>query len=192
MLLPSRRNNKTKRMASRRSTMNTFHVGSVFLLCWALASCANPLTPTIPRASVGDLSDYVLEPLALRVADEKISEASAELKLAHTPKATMQTVASLLNEVPWIGRLLNFRNVSQKAELEEDLAWLETRRIPLKRELLDLFVSRTTQEEEMFIFCVDGVQRRYRALDTNRFTRLPDGPGPCEPIQLYSLKKGRT
>jgi hypothetical protein len=179
-------------MASRRSTMNTFHAGSIFLLCWALTSCANPLTPTIPRASVGDLSDYVLEPLALRVADEKISEASAELKLAHTPKATMQTVASLLNEVPWIGRLLNFRNVSQKAELEEDLAWLETRRIPLKRELLDLFVSRTTQEEEMFIFCVDGVQRRYRALDTNRFTRLLDGPGPCEPIQLYSLKKGRT
>ena len=93
--------------------MSTFHVGSIFLICWALASCANSLTPTIPRASVGDLSDYVLEPLALRVADEKISEASAELKLAHTPKATMQTVASLLNEVPWIGRLLNFRNVSQ-------------------------------------------------------------------------------
>ena len=107
--------------------MNTFHAGSIFLLCWALASCANPLTPAIPRASVGDLSDYVLEPLALRVADEKISEASAELKLAYTPKATMQTVASLLNEVPWIGRLLNFRNVSQKAELEEDLAWLYPR-----------------------------------------------------------------
>ena len=172
--------------------MNMFQAGSVLLLCVVLASCANPLTPTIARASVGDLTDYVLEPLAFRVADEKISEASAELKLAHTPKATMQTVASLLNEVPWIGKLLNFRNVSQKAELEQDLAWLETRRIPLKRELLDLLVSRTTQEGEMFIFCVDGVQRRYQALDTNRFTRLPDGPGPCQPMQLYSLKKGRA
>jgi hypothetical protein len=168
--------------------MNTFHAGPVFLLCWALTSCSNPLTPTIPRASIGDFTDHVLEPLALRVADEKITEAGAELKLARTPKATIQTVASLLNEVPWIGKLLNFRNVSQKAELEEDLARLETRRIPLKRELLNLFVSRTIHEGETFIFCVDGVQRRYQGLDTNRFTRLPDGPGPCEPTQLQTFK----
>ncbi|HEU4502908.1 MAG TPA: hypothetical protein VFR82_14750, partial [Nitrospira sp.] len=85
--------------------------------------------------------------------------------------------------------VLSFRNATQKAQLEEDLAWLETRRIPLKRELLDLFVSRTTYEEQTFTFCVDGVQRRYQALDTNRFTRLSDGPGPCEPMEFSSLRK---
>ncbi len=169
--------------------MNMFHAGAAVLLCGALASCSNPLTQTIPHASIGDFTDHVLEPIALRVADEKISEASAGLKSEHTPKATMQTVASLLYDVPWVGKLLNFRNVTQKAHLEQDLVWLETRRIPLKRELLDLFVSQTTFEEQTFTFCVDGVQRRYQALDTNRFTRLPDGPGPCEPMQLRSLHK---
>ena len=172
--------------------MNMLSGGSVLLLCGTLACCANPLTPSIPRASIGDFSDHVLEPLALRVADEKITEAGAALKAEHTPKATMQTVASLLYEVPWIGKLLNFRNISQKAQLEEDLAFLETQRIPLKRELLNLFVSRTISDGDTFTFCVDGVQRRYQALDTNRFTRLLDGPGPCEPTQLSSLRKSQS
>lgn len=168
--------------------MNMFHVGAA-VLCWTLVSCANPLTHTIPRASIGDFTDHVLEPLALRVADEKISEASAALKLEHTPEATMQTVASLLYEIPYIGKLLNFRNVTEKAQLDRKLIWLETRRIPLKRELLDLFVSGTTYDEQTFTFCLDGVQRRYQALDTNRFTRLPDGPGPCGSMQVRSLNK---
>ena len=169
--------------------MNAFQMGSVLLLSGMLASCANPLIQPVPHASIGDFTDHVLEPLALRVADEKIIEASAALKVEHTPKATMQTVASLLYDVPWIGRLLNFKNVSEKAQLEEDLAWLETRRIPLKRELLNQFVSQTTNEGETFTVCADGVQRRYQALDTNRFTRLVDGPGPCESMQPQTLKR---
>ena len=172
--------------------MKMFHAGAAVLLCGTLASCAtNPLTSptTMARPSIGDFTDHVLEPLALRVADEKVIEASAALKLARAPKGTMHAFATLLYEVPWVGKLLSFRNATQKAQLEEDLAWLETRRIPLKRELLDLFVSRTTYEEETFTFCVDGVQRRYHALDTNRFTRLSDGPGPCEAMQFSSLKK---
>jgi hypothetical protein len=170
--------------------MSRIHV-VVFLLSWALASCAHPPTQTqaVGHASLGDFTDYVLEPLALRVADEKISEASATLKLARTPKSTVQSVASLLQDVPWLGRLLNFTTVAQRAHLEEDLAWLETRRIPLKRELLDVFVSQTTHEDDTFTVCVDRAQRRYQALDVNRFTRLPDGPGPCGPLQLSTLKK---
>jgi hypothetical protein len=104
----------------------------------------------------------------------------------------MQTVTSLLYEVPWIGKLLNFRNVSQKAQLEEDLVWLETRRIPLKRELLNLFVSGTTYEDETFTVCIDRVQRRYHALDPNRFTRLVDGTGPCDATELKSLTKAHS
>lgn len=165
--------------------MNTLHLGHVLLLCGALVSCAH----AGPRASIGDFTDQILEPLALRVADEKILEAGAEMKSAQTPKASVQTMTSLLTGVPWVGSLLNLGTASRKAHLEEDLAWLETRRIPLKRELLDLFIVRTSREGETFIFCVNGVQRRYQSIDTNRFTRLPDGPGPCESTRLQSLNK---
>ena len=175
--------------------MNRMHLSVAILLCSTLASCTHAPTPapaqTPPpgHASIGDFTDYVLEPLALRVADEKITEASAGLKLARTPKGAVQSVASLLQDVPWVGPLLNFSTVSQKARLEGDLAWLETRRIPLKRELLDVFVSQTIHDDDIFAVCIDRAERRYQALDINRFTRLPDGPGPCEPLQLSSLKK---
>jgi hypothetical protein len=147
-------------------------------------SCA----PIAPRASLGDFTDEVLEPLALRVADEKISEVSAERKFARTPKATIQTLAMLLQDIPWIGKLVTFDTVSRKAQLEEDLAWLDTRRIPLKRELLNLFVLRTKQDGEVFSFCISGVQRRYQAIEAARFTRLADGLDSCEQTQLMSLK----
>jgi hypothetical protein len=174
------------------SEMKAFGIGSVLLLCGVLGACANPLTKTVPRASIGDFADHVLEPLALRIADEKISEAGAVLKADRTPKASIQTVATLLSDVPWIGKLLTFRNVSQKAQLEEDLARLERQRIPLKRELLNLFVSRTTYESDTFTVCVDGLQRRYQALDTTRFTRLLDGPGPCALTQLQILNQAQS
>jgi hypothetical protein len=169
--------------------MKAFPIGSILVICLVQGACSYPLAPTIHHATIGDFTDHVLEPLALRVADEKISEASARLKVEYTPKASLHTVTSLLYDIPWIGRLLNVSNVSRKAQWEEDLAWLESQRIPLKRELLDLFVSRTTYQEETFTLCVDGVQRRYQALDTNRFTRLVDGPGPCDLTPLHSLRK---
>lgn len=168
--------------------MNRHQAGCVVLLCGVLASCAHAVPPASP-ASIGDFTDQILEPLALRVADEKIIEAGAELRLAHTPKASTQTMAGLLNELPWIGKLLNFSSVSQRARLDEQLAWLETRRMPLKRELLDLFVSRTTRDDDIFSFCINGHERRYQAINAGRFTRLPDGSGPCDIIPLYSLKQ---
>ena len=176
--------------------MNKSHVGCVLLFCGTLASCAQtlpsaplPYAPQHPHASIGDFTDHVLEPLALRFADEKISEAMADQKLARTPKSSTQTLAGVLAELPWVGKLMNVTTISQKARLDQELVWLETRRIPLKRELLESFVSGTTQEEDTFTFCVDSVQRRYQSLDINRFSRLPDGPGPCQSEQLYSLIK---
>ena len=167
--------------------------GSVVVVLYALlGACANPFLQPSPRASVGDFTDHVLESLALRLADEKISEAGSAMKLEHLPKAPVQAVVDLLDDIPWVGKLLSVRNVSQKARLEEDLAWLETRRIPLKRELLDLFVARTTSEGDVFSVCVEGVERRYHALDITRFTRLPDGIGPCELTQLNSLKRTQS
>ena len=171
------------------NSMHTFQLSLAVLLCGVLGACANPLTPATPHASIGDFTDHVLEPLAVRIADEKIIEAGGAIRVEHTPKATFQTVAGLLYDVPWIGKLLNFTKVSEKAQLEEELAWLETRRIPLKRELLQQLVSGTSHEDQRFTVCVDGVQRRYQALDVNRFSRLLDGSEPCEPARLQSLRR---
>jgi hypothetical protein len=167
--------------------MNRLYASCALLLCAAMVSCAHAM----PRASMGDFTDQILEPLALRVADEKIIEAGAAFKAARTPKASTQTMATLLTDIPWIGKLLSFSSVSRKAQLDEELIWLETRRMPLKRELLDLLVFRTTQDDDTFMFCLDNVQRRYQAMETGRFTRLPDGPGPCEFNPLLSLTKDR-
>ena len=61
-------------------TVNKSHVGCVLLYCGTLAACAQtlPLPPPHPHASIGDFTDHVLEPLALRYADEKISQAMAD------------------------------------------------------------------------------------------------------------------
>lgn len=179
------------RRTSRPTTpsMKLLQVCRILCLCALAGGCANPLLQNGPRASIGDFADHVLEPLALRVADEKISEAAASLKAEHTPKAAVQTVAHLLSEMPWIGKLLNVPHLFDRAQLEEELAWLETRRMPLKRELLNMFLTHTRYEGEAYTVCVDGIQRRYQALDVNRFTRLDDGPGPCELKRLYSLHR---
>ncbi len=77
----------------------------------------------------------------------------------------------------------------RRAQYEETLAWLETRRLPLKRELLDLLLKRTVTTTEGFSACVEGKQRRYQAEAGGRFTRLADGPNPCETTQLQSFKR---
>lgn len=163
----------------------------LFLCSALLAGCATgagSIEP-LPRPSMGDFSDHVLEPLALRLADEKISQTAAERKLALTPKSSTQTLAGLLTEVPWVGKLMNVTAASQKARIEQELAWIESRRIPLKRELLERFMARTTRDGDIFTFCADGVERRYQALDVTRFTRLADGPGPCPILPLLSLQR---
>ncbi len=171
--------------------MRPFWAASVLLSGFLIAGCAGTPEFSGPasRASLGDFTDHVLDPLALRLADEKIAEAIGQHKVARTPKASTQTLAGFLTELPWIGKLMNATAVSRKAKLDEEVAWLESRRIPLKRELLDLFVSRTTQEGDVFTLCVDGVERRYQAYDITRFSRLPDGPGPCAAVPLISLKR---
>ena len=146
-------------------------------------------THATPQASLGDFSDQVLEPLAARLADEKLLEVEALVKAEQTPDVSMQTFASLLQELPWVGKLMNIGTASQKARLEQDLAWLETRRIPLRHEMIALFESRTQQSQDTFSFCISGVQRRYQALEVGRFTRLTDGPGPCETTKLQTLSK---
>ena len=141
------------------------------------------------HASIGDFTDQVLEPLAARLADEKIIEKTALIRAAQTPAASHQTIAAVLQELPWIGKMFTVVNTTRQAYLEQDLAWLETRRIPLRHELLSIFRSRTQQDGNAFAFCVNGVERRYQAIEQGRFSRLDDGSGPCETTPLQSLKR---
>ena len=155
------------------------------VLFWLVLGCVH----VMPHASLGDFSDQVLEPAAARLADEKILEIQALMKAEQAPTVPVQTLASLLQELPWVGRLMNVGAASQKARLEQDLLWLETRRVPLRRELLSLFESRAEHSEGTFSFCISGIQRRYQAIEGGRFTRLPDGPVRCETTPLHTLER---
>ena len=150
-----------------------------------IVSCAHQTR----QASIGDFTDQVLEPLAARIADEKIIERTALARAAQTPAATQQTIAAVLQELPWIGEMFTVVNTTRQAYLEQDLVWLETRRIPLRHELLSIFRSRTQQDGNTFAFCVNGVERRYEAIEQGRFSRLDDGPSPCETTPLQRLKR---
>jgi hypothetical protein len=160
-------------------------IGLAVLLFGAFWGCSY----VVPHASIGDFSDQVLEPAAARLADEKILEIQALMKAEQAPTVPLQTLASLLQELPWVGRLMNVGAASQKARLEQDLLWLETRRVPLRRELLTLFESRVEQSQDTFSFCISGVQRRYQATEGGRFSRLPDGSVPCETTALHTLQR---
>jgi len=150
-----------------------------------LSSC----THVSPHASLGDFTDQVIEPLASRMADEVFMEKRAALIAAHIPEASFATVTSLLVEVPMVGRWIQWGTQVRKTQLEADLAWLETRRLPLKQELRDLFVARTVKTDEGFAFCADGKQRRYQIIEGARFSRLEDGSGPCDLTKLHSLRR---
>ena len=157
----------------------------VLLSLALLSACAHVAS----QASLGDFTDQVIEPLASRMADETFMAKRAAMIAAQTPGTSFATVTSLLGEVPMFGRWIQWGSHIRKAQLEADLAWLETRRLPLKEELRDLFVARTVRTDEGFAFCADGKQRRYRSIEGVRFSRLEDGSGPCELTQLKSLRR---
>lgn len=177
--------------------------------CGGLSSCAH----TTSQASLGDFSDHVLEPLASQLADEHIAQGRADINLTYLERekrisegrtdvsdgATIHGLGSLLvgpsgsertQSVPVVDENQAFKDASmRRAQYEETLAWLETRRLPLKRELLDLLLKRTVTTSVGFSVCVEGKQRQYQAVEGGRFTRLADGPGPCETSELQSLKR---
>src|SRR5262245_10378560 len=193
-----------------RTRMGRFLVACWFAACCGgLSSCAH----TTSQASRGDFSDHVLEPLASQLADEHIAQGRADITLTYLERekrisegrpdvvgeATIHGLGSLLIEpsesdrtksLPVVEENQAFKDASmRRVQYEETLAWLETRRLPLKRELLDLLLKRTVATSEGFTVCVEGKQRQYQAVEGGRFTRLADGPGPCETTELQSLKR---
>jgi hypothetical protein len=181
------RHDMPKQLGSSNRSVLLQRLALVFCVC--LASCQHSSPPSLPSASLGDFTDQVLEPLAVRLADEKIIQDRADSIARFTPKASERGVQDLLTGIPYVGKLLEYGESTRKAELEEELAWLETRRIPLKREILDLFVSRTVPTNAGFSVCVEGRQRQYKLTEGGRFTRLADGSERCDTTELKTLKR---
>ncbi len=168
----------------RRNT----HLWCLIVLGLSLHACAHQASP---KATIWDFTDDVIEPLAGRMAEDKFMAKRAAVIAAHTPRPSRATAKNLLGVVPMLGTLFALEDKTQKVRLDAELAWLETRRLPLKQELRDLLVARTVRTDDGFAFCADGRQRRYRIIDGVRFSRMEDGSEVCEVTELHSLTRDK-
>jgi hypothetical protein len=149
-------------------------------------------------------TEEVLQPLAAQQVEERISHARsllAQINLAKerlaagqplTPEAQalLNGIAGLLALNPGDPRgtdlLLAFADTKAKKPLaarkvayQEALAWIDSRRLPLQREILRRLADRAVRTNKGFAICVDGIQRQYEAGVEGRFIRLEDKPGAC-------------
>lgn len=152
-----------------------------YLVAFALflASCASTLSrPSLP---VGEFYDQVLDPLAEKIANERVNH---ELSTMQSSAASLGTIGSLVNlPIAILGAGLDFL---RQSSAQDKRAALEARRLPLKKELLSLFESRTKETADGYSVCVEGIERRY-SVKHERFVREANGSGPCESAVIYTL-----
>ena len=144
-----------------------------------LVSCAS----TLPRPSlpVGEFYDQVLAPLAEKIANERVNH---ELAGMQPSGSSLGTIGSFVNApVAILGAGLDFW---RQANTQDKRTALEARRLPLKKELLALFESRTNETADGYSVCVEGIERRY-SVKRERFVREANGSGPCEAALIYTL-----
>ena len=153
-----------------------FHV---VLLVLFLASCAR-LSPG-PSLPVGEFYDQVLDPLAEKIANQRVDHELAALPSA---AASLATVGSLINApVAIIGAALD---LLRHSNAQDKRSALEARRLPLKQELLALFESRTKATADGYSVCVEGVERRYSVRGL-KFVREANGSGLCQTALIHTL-----
>jgi hypothetical protein len=79
----------------------------------------------------------------------------------------------------------------REARHKEFIAWLDTRRIPLKEEILDLWVKKVIVKDRSYIACVDSKWRQY-IFESGRFYRLDVAPTAiaesCDRLDLKMMK----
>lgn len=156
---------------------------SLALLC---VSCSGLSLSPGPALPIGEFYDQVLDPLAEKGAAERIDQAKAEVGSQKISPLVAAFIGSLL--APGTGHALGGGLAAlNNSSIEQQLTLLDTRRLPLKHELLQLFIGRTKTEGEHYRVCVEGVERVY-AVQDGHFVRLANGPGPCEVTALTSLQ----
>ena len=150
-----------------------------------LIACSAP--PPLPSRAA--FSEQIIAPLAEKRAGEMIEawKADARLRVARNAVAGWNVdVLSLGSDYLALGTgaVLSSLNVNPNQQLEEYVAWLETRRQPLKAKLITLYESRIQEHDagKVFAVCADGKERRYDRRPG--FPRLDDGPGPCPTVQV--------
>jgi hypothetical protein len=133
-----------------------------------------------------------LDPLSRQLADDIISHNKA-LKAFQAAKSTGQSkdiVGALLRQTPGVQQLFSADDLARESQLQRDLAWLETRRVPLQREIRGILVKRTKPAPGGFGICLEGTERIYKPRDFGSgFTRVLDKPVVCEKVDLQSLQQ---
>jgi hypothetical protein len=168
------------------------------LICAAMIGCAShhhgpsqtasavvDLTATIPSKAA--FSEQVLHPLAKQMASEIIEHKKATVRLAETKNPDDQAILGAISgAVPMLGVLFGATEEHEKAALERQLAWLDSRRLPLKKELIGLWEARIEPTPTGYAVCVDGRKRVYQA-GKNRWVRLNDASHDCPHVEFQSL-----
>jgi hypothetical protein len=141
-----------------------------------------------PVPSKAAFSEQVLHPLAKQTANEIIDHKKASIRLDDTKDPNDQAILGAISgAVPMLGVLFGATEEHDKATLERNLAWLDSRRLPLKKELIGLWESRIEPTGTGYAVCVDGKKRVYQA-SKNRWVRLNDLPQDCPRVEFQSLK----
>src|SRR5262249_2927349 len=98
-------------------------------------------------------------------------------------------VAPMLGSPPNAGAQTgNLMAAYLNSSIDQQLTIVESRRSPLKDELLVLYQQRTTRYENGFAVWGDGQERQYVMEEGSCTRSLMDGPGPCEQPPLRSLQ----
>lgn len=123
--------------------------------------------------SLGDFTDEVLAPLSRQLADDIIAHEKALL------------IAGAKGQ----NQLFSDSDMARDTQLQQELALLEPKRLPLQREIRDLLVKRTKTTSGGFSICLENSERIYKPRFSGAgYTRVSDSPAACEKFELQQLK----
>ena len=164
-------------------------------LFFLTACTSTPVAPPVPPLAFGDFIDEVLTPLSAQKADEVLTQVKAKLEVRYREGANTSELWKIVGNVasavgyPLASVGINTLSAlagDRQREHEVALARLEAERIPLQKKLLQLYTSRTSQQEGRYRFCADGKLRQYEIRGL-RFARLEDDPAAACPLQRLVL-----
>ena len=186
-------------MGLRSLSNSRLRVSALLLATASLTACVghHSGTATVTSATVDPamtvpskaaFSEQVLHPLAKQTAYEIIEHKKATIRFTETKDPNDQALLGAISgAVPMLGVLFGATEEHDKATLERQLAWLDSRRLPLKKELIGLWESRIEPMPTGYTVCVDGKKRVYQAAK-NRWIRLNDLPHDCPRVEFQSLQ----
>jgi hypothetical protein len=98
-------------------------------------------------------------------------------------------VGGLLRQVPGVPQLFSADDLAREAKLQRDLAWLDSRALPLQKEIRNILIKRTASANGGFTICLEGNLRTYKPRHSGvGFTHVSDEPMVCDKVDLKSSK----